>query len=471
MKHFKAVFWIAFWLKGWVRSQREQQGRAFYLRYIGPFFLLWLLGLSSYRVSQTSSFAQSGPPYLILPAPLTNEDSALPEFAHADSIISRFLDKWKIPAASVAVVRDERLVYAKGFGYTDTAEVVPTDPNHLFRIASVSKLITGVAIAHLMQEGKLSLDGHVFGPQGYLPDSIYGRPWQKRGYEITVRHLLEHTSGFSVRTMGDPAFNLHRVAHDMETTLPVSRKQLIRWQLNQLIPYKPGTRYSYSNVGYIMLHEIVEQVSGLPYEEYVRDNLLRPADIRGMRMGHSLRKDRHPDEVMYFDHPGAPKRFSVVGGDSLVPRPYGGTDIQLLGGAGGWIASAEDLARLVVAIDGLPGMEDVLSQEAVFELTKRGGSRYPLGWKGVQGDRWWRTGSLTGTNAMVYRLDERTTYVIIVNRSQWNGYRFNRTLHGMMRRALATVGKWPEHDLFFHQQQISLEPWHMASLTPHSFGE
>lgn len=372
------------------------------------------------------------------------------------------MDQWKIPAASIAVIHKERLVYAKGFGYTDTTAVERTGPNHLFRIASVSKLVTAAAVLHLVQRGWLDLDAPVLGPGAFLSTEEFGEPWQKTAYQITARHLLEHTSGFSVRTMGDPVFKLERVARSLNVPMPISRKQVIQWQFQQLIPYKPGSRYSYSNIGYVILHELIEQVSHMPYEEYVRDYILEPAGIRGMRLGKNLMADRHVDEVMYFDHPGAPYRQSVTGADTLVPRPYGGTDVELLGGAGGWTASAEDLARLMVAIDGLPGMQDILDLEAVEEMTRRGKSRYALGWKGARGERWWRTGTLTGSNALAYRLNEETSYVIIVNRSQWNGYRFNRTLHGFMSQAISRIDVWPSHDLFDREPEKNYFPWSRA---------
>lgn len=401
--------------------------------------------VESTEVSESSPYSAA---LAVAPSRLENSASNHAETALVDTLMGRFMERWKIPAASVAILRDGALVYAKGFGHTDTSYSVATDPHHLFRIASVSKLVTAVAVLKLQEQGKLSLDDKVFGELTLLPVAKYGAPWQKRAYDITVRHLLEHTSGFSWRTLGDPAFQPQRIAADLDVPLPITRPQLIRWQLQQHLPYRPGTRYSYSNVGYMMLHEIVEQVSGMTYEDFVRAYVLLPAGIHDMRLGGSLAEQRHFREVMYHDHPGAPLRESVVNGDTLAPRPYGGTDIDLLGGAGGWTASAEDLARLVAAIDGNPTFPDILSEASVATLTKRGKSRYPLGWKTVNGNRWVRTGSLAGTNAIVYRLDERTTYVAIINQSQWNEYRFNRTMHAALSRALATINTWPEDNLF-----------------------
>lgn len=459
MKRIRPYLWFFFWAKNWVLEQRARRGRAFYLRYIGPFLILWLLSLYHYSASNPSSAKSITANYIVIRKPLTNELSSVEATAQVDRDIERFLKRWNIPAASVAIVRDERLVYAKGFGYTDETQQQLTDPNHLFRIASASKLVTAAAVMRLADEGKLNLDHKVFGNTGYLQPNEYGEAWQQRVYDITVRHLLEHTSGFSWRTLGDPAFNVKKVASALEVPLPISRKQLIRWQIRQHLPYRPGTRYNYSNVGYMMLHEVVAEVSGMTYEEYVQRHVLKPAGIRGMRLGKNLVEDRHDDEVTYLDHEGAPWRQSVTGADTLMPRQYGGTDIELLGGAGGWIASAEDLARLVVAIDGMPGMPDILSLEGIQEMTRKGQSRYALGWKGARGNRWWRTGSLSGTNALIYRLDERTTYVCIINRSHWNGYRFNRTLQGQMLKSVNTISEWPTHDLFRLEKLVAIEPY------------
>ena len=83
------------------------------------------------------------------------------------------MKKWTIEGASVAIAKDGKLVYARGFGYADTAAGIETQPYSKFRIASISKLVTAVAIMKLQEEGKLSLDDKVFGPEGILNDSCY----------------------------------------------------------------------------------------------------------------------------------------------------------------------------------------------------------------------------------------------------------------------------------------------------------
>ncbi|MGM0530983.1 MAG: serine hydrolase domain-containing protein, partial [Bacteroidota bacterium] len=101
---------------------------------------------------------------------LNNEVSSYPEIAEHEEKIREFLGKWNIVGASVAITKNERLIYSKGFGYADKEDKEPVQPKHLFRVASVSKLITAVAIMNLKEEGKLDFNDQVFGEDGILND-------------------------------------------------------------------------------------------------------------------------------------------------------------------------------------------------------------------------------------------------------------------------------------------------------------
>ena len=136
---------------------------------------------------------------------LDNEYSDFQETAVIDRSVNSFLKTWKVKGASVAVTKDEKLVYAKGFGTANDETGEEVKPGHLFRIASVSKLITAVAVMKLYEEGKLGLDDKVFGAQGILNDSIFLTYRDSRYEDITIRHLLNHTAGWS-RYAGDPMF-------------------------------------------------------------------------------------------------------------------------------------------------------------------------------------------------------------------------------------------------------------------------
>jgi Beta-lactamase class C and other penicillin binding proteins len=136
---------------------------------------------------------------------ISNNLSESVETARADRLIKRFLNKWEVAGATVAVVKDQKLLFAKGYGYADVEKEIEVEPSHIFRIASVSKLITATAIMKLQEEGKLNLDDCVFGEHGILNDSIYSNIKDKRTKKITVEHLLRHSAGYSSK-YGDPMF-------------------------------------------------------------------------------------------------------------------------------------------------------------------------------------------------------------------------------------------------------------------------
>ena len=132
-----------------------------------------------------------------------------------DKNINKFLSDWRIRGAAVAITMDEKLVYAKGFGTANKEIGEVTKPGHLFRIASVSKLITAIAVMKLYEHGQIDLDESVFGPAGILNDSSFLSYRDKRIEQITVKHLLNHTAGWS-RYAGDPMFNSLYISRKMD---------------------------------------------------------------------------------------------------------------------------------------------------------------------------------------------------------------------------------------------------------------
>lgn len=110
-----------------------------------------------------------------------------------DSIIAKYLKRWEVNGAQLAVSRNDSLVYAKGYGWAEKEKNDPMRPSNILRIASVSKLITATGIMKLQEKGKLKLTDHVFGPQGILNDSAYTNAiTDKRYFDITVDDLLRH---------------------------------------------------------------------------------------------------------------------------------------------------------------------------------------------------------------------------------------------------------------------------------------
>lgn len=396
----------------------------------------------------------------------TNIRNDMSSFEGADRMektISAFLERYKIKGASVAVTKDGRLVYAKGFGYANEEEAEKVEPDHVFRIASVSKLITSVAVMRLVEEGRLGLDALVFGQEGILNDSIFLKYRDTRVEKITVRHLLLHKAGWS-RYYGDPMFMPHVVARRMDVELPVQTEDVIRYTLTRKLNYKPGSRYSYSNLGYVILGEIIETVTGMNYEDYVQYSLLKPLEIKDMQIGQGYYEQRAPREVKYYEASGDHKVLAFDSREDYVSRVYGGNDIALLGAAGGWIASPAEVLKLSVAIDGLNSSPDILLPETIKQMIGNGRSKYnTIGWKGTDGNgTWWRTGTLTGTSALLVRQNNGVNWIIVMNTTSWKRSRIHSETSRTMFRAVSSIKEWPEYDLFDYQSPEQLPSMYLT---------
>ena len=381
---------------------------------------------------------------------ISNDLSECVETERADRLIKRFLRKWEVAGATVAVIKDQKLIFAKGYGYADQEKEIKVEPSHIFRIASVSKLITATAVMKLVEDGKLSLDDFAFGEHGILNDSIYRKIKDRRTRRITVEHLLRHSAGYSSK-YGDPMFLPLAIAKKMKVQLPVKAETTIQFALSRRLHFAPGSRGGYSNLGYVILEKIIEKASGEKYEDYVKTNILNPAGIFDMHLGRNLRKDRFSNEVNYYEQSNAIKIKAFDGSGRTVFRSNGGNNIEELGGAGGWVASAAELMKFLLAIDGDETHPDILSRNSIEYMTapnKRGIS--PIGWKGARKNTWWRTGTLAGSSALLKHQVEGYSFVIITNSSTWRGSDYPQDLNLLMRNVLRSAKKWPNQDLFNH---------------------
>lgn len=388
-----------------------------------------------------------------------NNHSASPEFDEMDKIINTFQKKWGITGLSAAVTKDGRLVYARGFGYADSKTGESVEARHQFRLASVSKLVTAIAIMHLDEQGKIDLDDPVFGHDGILNESIYLKYTDPRVEQITVRHLLTHTAGWSSKS-GDPMFMPHEVARIMKAGLPVTNETTIQYVLKKKLNYNPGSKYSYSNVGYVILGKVIEKVSKMSYEDYVKLNVLYPLGIYDMQLGRSFYEEKAENEVSYYENRSYGKVLAYNSNHDYVSRIYGGNDINSLGAAGGWISSPAGLLRLVTTIDGFNTKPDFLKPESIEVMTTRGQSGQDvIGWKGADAyGTWWRTGTLTGMSVLVVRQKNGVNWILALNSTTVKKSHIHRESFRMMTSALASIKSWPEYDLF-NNLPGSLEPF------------
>ncbi|MEM9829639.1 MAG: serine hydrolase domain-containing protein [Bacteroidota bacterium] len=402
------------------------------------------------------SISESGPvawgnsyeDYYVRPIELlTNEHSTIADFAPIDEAMNRFIQRQGIVGASLGVVKDGKLVYAKGFGFADRETDEGVQPYHLFRIGSLSKLITAVAIMKLREDGHLRMDERVFGEGGILDTETYQGIRDKKHYRITVEHLLNHTGGWSKRSFGDPLFIPLRIADAMDVEGTPDLDTIIKFILSKNLPYRPGTRYDYSNFGYCLLGRVIEAKTGKSYEDYVRSEILAPLGIINMHLAKNRPEDRLEHEVSYYDLSVNNVRPDMYGSGELVSNAYS-FNIEALGAAGGWLATTADLMKFLVAVDGFKDSPDILTNESLLSMIETKWGR-PYGWRSARiGGTWWRTGTLAGTSALIKRHQDGTSWVVLANSTNHRSRYFTGRISYVMQKEFSQLGTWPEHDLF-----------------------
>jgi CubicO group peptidase (beta-lactamase class C family) len=370
-----------------------------------------------------------------------------------DEKIEKFRIQNHIKGLSVAYVSKDKLVFAKGYGFADEEAKIPVTSNHLFRIASVSKLITAIGIMKLVENSKLSLDSKVFGKEGILNDTPFLNIKDKRLEKITVRNLLNHSAGWT-QNYGDLAFLPRVVSKGVGDALPVSVDSYIKFVTARKLHFEPGTHSCYSNLGYLVLGKIISKVSGMEYEKFIEENVLMPANITDMQLGGSFIEQRLSNEVKYYQPQDALPGECFDGSGRLLPKIYGGNDLKVLGAAAGWVASAIDLMKLYVVIDKDPIVKDILSPESIDEMTKVDPEGLdPLGWRKTKIDgEWVRTGTLSGTSALIKRQPDGSAWAILSNTSTYKGPHLAMEMDRVIKQIDINRITWPDYNLFtFHQ--------------------
>lgn len=391
---------------------------------------------------------------------------SLPGLEPFDTLMQPFIEKNQPLGASLAVAHRGRLVYAKGFGSADLSRKRQVQPTSLFRIASLSKPITAVAIMTLVQQGKLTLDEPIVPRLNlkFLPNDP--QRWaDPRLAEITVRHCLQHTGGFDTAASGDPFAMSQQIQATLKVDFPLSKRDVLRFALSRKLDFAPGTRHAYANVGYLMLGQLIEQVSEQSYGEFVQQTVLQPMNIRNMRLARTLPKHRVAGEVEYRD---ARNRTgsNVLGerGIDPVPFPYGIERIENLAAVGGWLASSVDMVRFTSGLF-FPDEQAVLSNESLKtmfappqidgESFSNNQAYYACGWltRPSPGSLlpWtcWHTGSLTGVSTLLVSRADGVSWCALFNQdSAADGKAYARKIDGPLHAPANAIIDWPEGDLF-----------------------
>jgi CubicO group peptidase (beta-lactamase class C family) len=342
-------------------------------------------------------------PSLIVPTGLAGPaDETVTAPAHSEqqdiaAIAREFMDRFKAPGMSVAIAREGKFVLRQGFGVADEETKTPVTPEHLFRIASVSKPFTSVAIFSLIEQGRLALDDLVFGEKGRLGFD-FGRELPEPVKEISVHHLLTHTCGGWTNKKADPMFLHPEMKH----------RELIEWTLaNQPLTAKPGTKHAYSNFGYCILGRLIEKLTGLTYAQAVQREVLAKCGITTMRIGGNTLAARAKMEVTYYANGLA----SLLG-----VQPYT-MNVARMDSHGGWIASASDLVKFAMRVDAFPNPPDILRAETLKTMTTPPAvyEHYACGWIVNKIPNWSHNGSLPGTSSILVRTASGLCWAALAN--------------------------------------------------------
>jgi N-acyl-D-amino-acid deacylase len=382
-----------------------------------------------------------------------------------DRMMANFMSEHNVPGGAIAIANQGRLALARGYGYADVATGEQVQPNSLFRIASISKPITAVAVLQLVEKDKLKLDDRVFDVLDYEAEiEAAGDDFDLRMREITIRQLLQHRGGWDRGKSFDAMFQSVRFARQLDAPAPATPSVVIRAMLSQKLDFDPGHGYAYSNFGYCLLGRVIEKLTEQTYEEYVKQHVLVPLGIHAMRIGATRLDGRVMGEVRYYQ-PGTGKSVFESDVKQQVPWQYGGWYLEGMDSHGGWIASAVDLARFASAFNdrdncpiltrrsietmfarppGLAGHEEDGKPKAVY---------YSLGWfcrdLGNGKFNHWHTGSLAGTATILIRRHDGRNMVALLNaRVSPTATHLGRAIDSQLQRATNSIQEWPRDDRF-----------------------
>jgi CubicO group peptidase (beta-lactamase class C family) len=307
-----------------------------------------------------------------------------------DSAVAGFMRKYNIPGAALAISRNGKMVYLKGYGFADVSAKTAVTGSSLFRIAALSKTFTAVAIMKLVEDKRLTLDSKVFGAEGVL-GTLYGtQPYSANLQNITVRNLMQETAGWPADG-ADPMY-----IHPDYTAA-----QLASWTIdNRPLTMAPGTTYAPSNFSYFLLGRIIEKVTNVAYKDYVKVKVLEPSGISDMQIAGNTKADRKQNEVTYYGYSDE--------------DPYG-FNIARMDADAGWLANAQDILKFLVSTDGFTTKADLLTSASLQAITTvSAGSNYASGWF-INGDNWTNFANLPGSSGEIVRTGGGFCWTILCN--------------------------------------------------------
>jgi CubicO group peptidase (beta-lactamase class C family) len=279
----------------------------------------------------------------------------VPALANFDDAMKKVMQAKGVRAASLALGKNGAVRFARGYTWAEPGYAI-TQPNTLFRLASVSKALTSAAIYELLKAKKIDKDAPVFPMLGLTP--LAGQTPDPRLNSITVQNLIDHTGGWDATLAGfDPVFASRTIAKAMNVQTPTKR-QIAQYMVGQPLQFQPGTkpnlkdasgnpRGPYSNFGYVMLGLVVEHADQpLSFTDHVKQKVLDPLGIQDVFLARTLMSKRRPNEVLSED-PGLNLTALDAGSNVLLPEAYGGFVLETMDAGGGLLATPSALVQFL----------------------------------------------------------------------------------------------------------------------------
>ena len=426
----------------------------FRLPAIGTIVAAALLAVSTFAMAAPAYGAPAAPRSSARPAlPVTLGPPKLGEATPAlDQIVNDALKARHIPGGALAIVKDGKLVVARGYGVANTKTKEPVSLDTLFSTASITKTITAVAALKLVDQEKLSLDACVYALLD-KPRPVGRAAVDPQVEKITVRQLLLHSGGWNAKLHGDMLGQTKKIVRLTGEKSPLSADIITRYGLSQPLDFAPGTASHYSNFSYFLAKRVIERVAKQPYESYVREHVLAPLGINNMRL-EPLAPAYSAHEAHRYHGDGT----EMPGGHEAIAAP-----------AGSWLSTVVDLARFAAATSA-GGGNPLLSASARQEmftlppppLRKRTtGSHVGLGWDvvrdGGDGLEYHKGGSAAGIRTYVEHCGKDVDWILLLNSDGTPDGQIPAVtrLVEQLRHAIDATPQWPDRDLFENSPAVA----------------
>jgi CubicO group peptidase (beta-lactamase class C family) len=363
-------------------------------------------------------------PYLLLPRSVLAAPSRrwsitgmrVEKLDSLDAAMQRLLQRYAVRAGSLAVARQGKLLFARGYTWAEPDYPV-TQADSPFRLASVSKAFTAAVIYQLLQAKKLELSLPVFPWLGLDRAALAGQTVDPRLATITVQQLINHRGGWDSRAANfDPVFSMRRIARRLGLRSAPSSRDIARFMVGEPLQFAPGTQEHYSNFGYVMLGLVAEKAGASAFHDLVRDQVAVPLGIDRVFRARTRRDQRLPGEGFY-DQPGTGLTPEFPDREVRVPLPYGGE---------GWLTESMNAGGRLAASAG--AVARMIGHYAVWGLGLRRANQ-----------NWARSGAMAGTSSLAISRPDGLDLCFVANTRNFGGAKAMTEASNDIKRVLDSM--------------------------------